>query len=296
MAAQPRKRGVGPEIGDTGPTAWSRYESPAPQWLPPVDLGLPDDACRELGRRRRPPLLLSRAGQQLELGPGVMQGRRSGPNCLLDRGWHHRGVTLGTRTTSSRQASWVPPPAPARGRAVALLTLVRRRIAPTTPSAARSGGPGRRVVGVPVPDDQRRRCDDHPRGRGPALAGGVVRPGFGGLLPVPRLGDRRGLLHARRGRLDPARAEPHRRAPHAAAGLASGLSYDRRVADLQDVFFNEPWFFVEGRAVGGAHPLVGTTAAAPAPGRSRRPPASRSSLATGILSGLGVIGSFIVET
>lgn len=68
-------------------------------------------------------------------------------------------------------------------------------------------------------------------------------------------------------------------------------SFDRRAADLQDLFLNEPWFFVEGMlwaALGLAvvHP------------RSRRPwivSAVAGCLAltgAGVLSGLDVIGSF----
>jgi hypothetical protein len=69
------------------------------------------------------------------------------------------------------------------------------------------------------------------------------------------------------------------------------LSYDRRVADLQDVFLNEPWFFVEG--------LLWAALALSLTSRSRRrlwvvtAVASTVILAViGVLSGLGVIGSF----
>jgi len=68
-------------------------------------------------------------------------------------------------------------------------------------------------------------------------------------------------------------------------------SFDRRAADLQDLLVNEPWFFVEGL-------LWGTLAVGLLP-RSRRRPWIVSSVTTclllicvGILSGLGVIGSF----
>lgn len=68
-------------------------------------------------------------------------------------------------------------------------------------------------------------------------------------------------------------------------------SFDRRAADLQDLLVNEPWFFVEGL-------LWGTLAVGLIP-RSRRRPWIVSAVAScllltvvGILSGLGVIGSF----
>ncbi len=71
------------------------------------------------------------------------------------------------------------------------------------------------------------------------------------------------------------------------------VSYDRRVADLQDVFFNEPWFFVEG--------LLWAALTLSLVRRARRRAWTVSAVAgvavlaaTGILSGLGVIGSFIV--
>ena len=68
-------------------------------------------------------------------------------------------------------------------------------------------------------------------------------------------------------------------------------SFDRRTADLQDLFLNEPWFFVEG--------LLWGTLAVAFVGASRRRPWTVSAVAScllltfvGILSGLGVIGSF----
>jgi hypothetical protein len=71
------------------------------------------------------------------------------------------------------------------------------------------------------------------------------------------------------------------------------VSYDRRVTDLQDVFFNEPWFFVEG--------VLWAALTLSLVRRSRRGAWTISAVAgvaalaaTGILSGLGVIGSFIV--
>jgi hypothetical protein len=68
-------------------------------------------------------------------------------------------------------------------------------------------------------------------------------------------------------------------------------SFDRGAADLQDVFLNEPWFFVEG-LLWGALALTFVTA-------SRRRPWIVSAIVgcllltvVGILSGIGVIGSF----
>jgi hypothetical protein len=66
------------------------------------------------------------------------------------------------------------------------------------------------------------------------------------------------------------------------------LSIDRRAADLQDLFFNEPWFFVEGClwavfAVTALHPTARE--------RWRRSAIVACVLATavGVLSGLGAI-------
>lgn len=71
------------------------------------------------------------------------------------------------------------------------------------------------------------------------------------------------------------------------------LSVDQRSADLQDLFLNEPWFFVEGTLWG----LLGIAVVR----ASRRRAWLRSAVAAclvlttvGILSGLGVIGSFRV--
>ncbi|TXL62093.1 hypothetical protein [Aeromicrobium terrae] len=71
-------------------------------------------------------------------------------------------------------------------------------------------------------------------------------------------------------------------------------SFDRRTADLQDLFLNEPWFLVEGLlwiALG-----LGSTR------ESRRRPwlvtaavACAGLTAVGILSGLDVIGSVVVD-
>jgi hypothetical protein len=68
-------------------------------------------------------------------------------------------------------------------------------------------------------------------------------------------------------------------------------SFDRRAADLQDVFLNEPWFFVEG-LLWAALALTLVTAC-------RRWPWIVSAViccllltVVGILSGIGVIGSF----
>lgn len=71
------------------------------------------------------------------------------------------------------------------------------------------------------------------------------------------------------------------------------LSYDRRVSDLQDVFLNEPWFFVQG--------LLWAALALALVRRSRRgrwlaTAVAATAVATviGVLSGVGAIGSFIV--
>ena len=71
------------------------------------------------------------------------------------------------------------------------------------------------------------------------------------------------------------------------------LSYDRRVADLQDVFLNEPWFFVEG--------LLWAALALTLVQRPRRGLWAITAVAStillaaiGVLSGLGAIGSFTV--
>jgi hypothetical protein len=68
-------------------------------------------------------------------------------------------------------------------------------------------------------------------------------------------------------------------------------SFDRHAADLQDAFLNEPWFFVEG-LLWGAFALTLVPA-------SRRRPWIVSAIVScllltvvGILSGIGVIGSF----
>jgi hypothetical protein len=71
------------------------------------------------------------------------------------------------------------------------------------------------------------------------------------------------------------------------------VSYDRRVADLQDIFLNEPWFFIEGLLWAG---LVLTLVSS----RVRRPWVVSALVAVaalttlGVLSGLDLIGSFTV--
>ena len=71
------------------------------------------------------------------------------------------------------------------------------------------------------------------------------------------------------------------------------VSYDRRVADLQDVLLNEPWFFVEGLLWAA----LALTLVSP---RGRRPWVTSALVAVaalttlGVLSGLGLIGSFTV--
>jgi hypothetical protein len=71
-------------------------------------------------------------------------------------------------------------------------------------------------------------------------------------------------------------------------------SIDRRASDLQDLFFNEPWFLVEG-LLWGALGWFGL-----APSRTRRRwLASGLVMVTvltviGVLSAIGVIGKFIV--
>jgi hypothetical protein len=70
-------------------------------------------------------------------------------------------------------------------------------------------------------------------------------------------------------------------------------TYDRRVADLQDVFLNEPWFFIEGLLWAA----LALTLVSP---RVRRPwivsalVAVATLTTVGVLSGLDVIGSFTV--
>jgi hypothetical protein len=76
---------------------------------------------------------------------------------------------------------------------------------------------------------------------------------------------------------------------HYPAGL--WLSIDRRAADLQDLFFNEPWFFIEGCLWA----LFALTALRPdARARWRRSALVACVLATavGLLSGLGAIPTF----
>lgn len=71
------------------------------------------------------------------------------------------------------------------------------------------------------------------------------------------------------------------------------VSYDRRVADLQDVLLNEPWFFVEGLLWAA----LALTLVSP---RGRRLWVTSALVAVaalttlGVLSGLGLIGSFTV--
>jgi len=71
-------------------------------------------------------------------------------------------------------------------------------------------------------------------------------------------------------------------------------SIDRRAADLQDLFFNEPWFLLEGLGFGA----IGWIALGPG---SRRRWSVRSSIAAtsvltviGMLSATGVIGKVII--
>ena len=69
------------------------------------------------------------------------------------------------------------------------------------------------------------------------------------------------------------------------------LSLDRHHADLQDVFFNEPWFFIEGCLWG----LFALTALQPSSRRLWRRPAVVACVlaaAFGVLSGLGAIPTF----
>jgi hypothetical protein len=71
-------------------------------------------------------------------------------------------------------------------------------------------------------------------------------------------------------------------------------SIDRRAADLQDLFFNEPWFLLEGLGFGA----IGWIALGP--GSRRRWSVGSSSAATsvltviGMLSATGVIGKVII--
>jgi hypothetical protein len=69
------------------------------------------------------------------------------------------------------------------------------------------------------------------------------------------------------------------------------LSIDRHKADLQDVFFNEPWFFVEGCLWA----LFALTALQPSARRRWRHSAAVACVlaaAVGVSSGLGVIATF----
>lgn len=71
-------------------------------------------------------------------------------------------------------------------------------------------------------------------------------------------------------------------------------SVDHRAADLQDLFFNEPWFFVEGLAFGALGWIVSRT------GRPRRQWVAAAVAATagltalGLLSATGVVGRAVV--
>jgi hypothetical protein len=103
--------------------------------------------------------------------------------------------------------------------------------------------------------------------------------------------DRRGrLLHARPHPRDPPGAEPDRRASHP---LPPGLwlSIDHRKADLQDLLFNEPWFFIEGCLWA----LFALTALQPSSRQRWRRSAVVAcafAAAVGLLSGLGAIPTF----
>jgi hypothetical protein len=71
------------------------------------------------------------------------------------------------------------------------------------------------------------------------------------------------------------------------------LSFDRQRADLQDLLLNEPWFLVEGL-------LWGALGLAHVAGPRRRPWLTTAAVAgvlltvVGVLSGLDVIGSFVL--
>jgi hypothetical protein len=71
------------------------------------------------------------------------------------------------------------------------------------------------------------------------------------------------------------------------------LSFDRQLADLQDLLLNEPWFLVEGL-------LWGALGLAHVAGRRRRAWLTTAVVAcalltvVGVLSGLDVIGSFVL--
>jgi hypothetical protein len=69
--------------------------------------------------------------------------------------------------------------------------------------------------------------------------------------------------------------------------------YDRRAADLQDLLLNEPWFFVEGLLWAA----LGVAIVRPARRRTWMVTAAIACLllsVVGVLSGLGIIGSFHV--
>ncbi len=71
------------------------------------------------------------------------------------------------------------------------------------------------------------------------------------------------------------------------------VSYDRNVADLQDLFLNEPWFFVEG-LLWGALALVFVRASRRRLWLTTAVAAMVLTSALGILTGVGLLDSFIV--
>ena len=69
------------------------------------------------------------------------------------------------------------------------------------------------------------------------------------------------------------------------------LSVDRHKADLQDLLFNEPWFFIEG-CLWGLFALAALRPSSRRPWRRSAVGACVLAAAVGVLSGLGVIPTF----
>lgn len=77
---------------------------------------------------------------------------------------------------------------------------------------------------------------------------------------------------------------------HYPAGL--WLTIDRREADLQDLLFNEPWFFIEG-CLWARFALTALRPPSRAPWRHSVVVACAFAAAVGVLSGLGAIPTFV---
>jgi hypothetical protein len=72
------------------------------------------------------------------------------------------------------------------------------------------------------------------------------------------------------------------------------ITIDRRTADLQDLFFNEPWFFLEGCLWALVAILAVGTQAARRRWLGTAVAVCLLATAVGLLSGIGVIGSVVV--